>query len=490
MRGRQQFRFDDFQRGVNALDAPYLLADGLARDARNVVSTRRGSLAKRRGCTPFCPTTDELTGLWGFQSPQKMVASTTTGKILGIAANGTVTTLKTGVTNTPWCWVAGPALGDNYPLYGTSLGLTDIPQRWNGVAGSTVNWTKGDGSPMPRALYLLYAGNRMWFAHVSGDGSAVLWSDLGNPTSMPAANITRFDPDDGEYMSGIGTARQYVLVFKPSKSWVIYDLDTSANRVLSKSVGCVSHRSIVETPKGTFWLSRDGVYSTDGNDLTKVSDAITPLLRALPAAGLASASGAFFEDHYLLSASTTGGRNDIVFDLDLQTGAWWVHTMPVAMFAAWAPSTARLLYGAKAASSGAVLRCLVDGVTTDEGQPFSSYWQSSWHTFGSTTNRKRVRQVHFDGTGRVLFRLAKGFSPGAELIRDIDFDTAGGAFGVNDGGLWGVNDGSFWGGDLELGEVECYTPGVARAWSVIVGNDTADDFAIHSYTFNVDQRKD
>jgi hypothetical protein len=77
-----------------------------------------------------------------------------------------------------------------------------------------------------------------------------------------------------------------------------------------------------------------------------------------------------------------------------------------------------------------------------------------------------------------------------ELVQDINFSAVDGFWGVNDGGEWGVNDGGFWGGSFDLAEVECYSPGVARAWSVTLGNESADPFTVHSYTFNVDFRKD
>lgn len=490
MRGKFQYRFDRFDRGVNTNVGPYLLEDGFGRDARNVVSTERGSLAKRRGSTVLCSPSEEIKGLAAFDSPAVMIAHSAS-KLFGIASDGTISTLASGLADSPWSWVAAPSPDlAGYTLYGTSLGLGDVPRRWNGSAGSVVTWTKLDASPMHRANYLLYAGTRMWLAHLSGDGSAVRWSDLGAPCSYPSENITRFDPDDGFNISGLGSVGPYVLVFKPTKIWKIYDLDTSANTPLSRAIGCVSHRSIVETPKGTLWLSRDGVYSTDGSSIAKVSEAINPTLRALPAGTLGNATATYFEGHYLLSCSTSGGRNDITFDLDLETGAWWIHTIPAAQFATWTPSSSTRLYAAKAASTAKVLRCLVDGETQDEGAPFTSYWKSAWHTFGSTNTRKRVRQVHFDGTGRILFRIGRSFAAGTDLVEDIDFAQEDGYFGIDDGGLFGDDDGGYYGGSFELGEVEAYSLGVGRAFSVQLGNATADDFAVHSYTFSVDRRKD
>lgn len=491
MRGKP-FTFDDFSKGLNLRDAPYLVDSGFGRDGRNVVGTERGALRKRHGSTAFCSPAAEVLGLFACGSVAKLIASTSVGTLLGIAGDGATTTLAT--TPTPaedWCWVEAPTSGGQGPFYGTSLGLSNMPQSWDGVAGSTAAWTFSGGStPVHRALYLTYAGTRVWMAHISGDGSAIRWSEIGDPRTYPAANITRFDPEDGDFLSGIGTVGSYVLVFKPTKTWAVHDLDTSANRPLSRSIGCVSHRSIAETPKGTMWLSREGVYRTNGQGIEKLSDAIDPLLSGLPAGALRKAAACYFDEHYYLAVSTAGGRNDLLLDYDVAQGAWWIHTLAVAQPVVWEPSSGPELYAAKASATPRVLKLFVPGVMMDEGVPFDTYWKSAWHVFKTPYLRKRMRQAHFDGTGRILFRVAKGFTRSDELSRDIDFAQADGFWGVNDGTDWGDNDGGLWGGTLELGEAEAYSQGVSRAWSVVVGNASDDDFRIDQYTLSMTTRKD
>jgi hypothetical protein len=102
------------------------------------------------------------------------------------------------------------------------------------------------------------------YGAVADPGSALVFSDLGDPRAWPAANIVLFDPNDGESITGIGECGAGLLVFKPSKAWLVYDLDTGANRPLGAGVGCISHRSIAVTPYGTVWAGVKQVWVSDG----------------------------------------------------------------------------------------------------------------------------------------------------------------------------------------------------------------------------------
>lgn len=475
--------FRDFSKGINLRDAPYLVDTGYARDARNVRSTERGALRRRPGSTAFCSPAAEVKGLFAAETPTKMIA-TTASSVLGIAADGTITTLATGLDDAPWCWVRAPATGGKGPFFGCN-GLS-AAQAWDGVAASSVAWAPT--YPGTFAFkYMTVAGNRVWVI-TTGDG--LLWSNVGDPTVFPSANVTEFDPSDGQDLSGIGTVGPYVLVFKPGKTWVVYDLNTSANRPLSRAIGCVSHRSIAETPKGTFFLSREGVYRTDGQALEKVSGVLDPLIAALPASKLGGAAGCYFDGSYYLAVCQGGTRNDLLLEYDLDTGAWWIHTFAVAQPAVWTPGSSTYLYAAKASATAKVLRIMADGVTTDENSAFEAYWKSAWHAFDTPFLRKRMRQVHMDGMGVVTLQVAKNFRRTETDVKDIDFAEAEGYWETDDDTDWEVDDGRVWEGDLELGEVEAFSLGTARAFSVIVRSDTDDDFRVDQYTTVTTMRKD
>jgi hypothetical protein len=101
-----------------------------------------------------------------------------------------------------------------------------------------------------------------------------------------------------------------------------------------------------------------------------------------------------------------------------------------------------------------------------------------------------LRLIHFDGKGRIQVSVAKTFSRSVDLLADVSFAASDGAYGTNDGTLYGVNDGTLYGGAADVSEARIVTPGVARAWSVVVANTTADPFEVESINFALTGRKD
>jgi hypothetical protein len=86
--------------------------------------------------------------------------------------------------------------------------------------------------------------------------------------------------------------------------------------------------------------------------------------------------------------------------------------------------------------------------------------------------------------------VATDFARGATTSLDHTFSAESALFGVNDGSAFGVNDGSVFGGPADVVEARALNLGVARAWSMMFGNDTADPLEIDSYTLMVSNRKD
>jgi hypothetical protein len=483
----------DFHGGINVEAGPYALRDEEARDARNFVSTVRGALRKRDGIQTLATVGTTLTGLFAALSPTLLVAAGGT-VLYSVTAAGVVATIKTGMANgARWSWVQAPIISGQGPLYGVNG--TDI-QQWDGAAGSTSAWTAASGTLPAGAKYLVYHGLRVWaagmasYGSVADPGSTVVASELGDPRTWPSNLVFEFDPGDGEQITGIGTVGPYVLVAKPSKLWLIYDTVTGANRPLAKNVGCVAHRSIVETSFGTFFQGKDGVYRTDGSTVDSVSAGrLTPLFTTIPAGARDKSAAGFWNGRYFLSIPSTGLVNDLTLEFDVVRDAWWPHTVGEAGWATWEQGGLSVLYGARAGGS-TIDRMFVPGELRDNGNVFSAYWKQPWQTFGDPIRRKRIRLIHFDGKGRVQVSVAKTFSHSAEQLADVSFASNDGVAGVNDGTLAGADDGSLAGGALDVAEARIVTPGVARAWSVQIANSTADALEIDSINFALTGRKD
>jgi hypothetical protein len=486
--------FNDFSGGLDTKSAPYLVQNKFARDCRNVVTTLNGAIKKRAGnqtfASVFAGTPTVLTSLFGMQATTVLIA-TGAAKMYSISTGG-VSTDITGASvltsGTRWHFAEAPASGGQGPLY--AVNGTDIPKQWTG-AGSIADWTATTGA-VPNGKFILYVKNRVLIAGVPGTPHRLYASALGDPRNWgTAANqgwVVDLDPNDGDQITGIGVVGPYVMVFKNEKAFTVYDLDTGANRRLSTNVGCAAHRSIAESPQGLFFLTPDrGVYATDGVNLRKVSDRITPTLDAVTASARANAAGVFLNDHYYLSVSTGGATNNLTLDYDFNAGSWWAHSNAANQWATWRPAGGLELYAVQAAAA-VVDKSYVPGLLQDNGVNFTAYWRSPWIAFQEPYVRKRVRQMHMDGRGVVDVYVSRDFRSGDELLGasvfQLPIPTSFGDATTTFGGT-----GVF--GDAASQDQRVFpTLGVGRSFSVLVQGASNNDLEVDSMSLFIQRRKD
>lgn len=488
MRGTP-LRLSDFRGGLNTRDAPYLQEPNQARDLLNVVSTKQGAIRKRDGVATFATPPAELLSLAPCEgTATKFLVGANATNLYSINGAGAVTSIKGAltITNGRWEFTSAPASGGQGPLYG--INGTDQAVQWTG-AGNAATWTASVGA-VPNGRFIKYLANRVIVAGVAASPSRVFAATPGDARNWGTAAgqgwVIDLDPDDGDAITGLGTIGAYLLVFKRDKIFVVYDLETGANRRLAIGTGSTAGRSIVETPQGTVFLTPDkGVWRTDGNRLDRVSELVTPTIANIVTSQVVNACGAFVNDRYYLAFCDSGGSNNKVLDLDLQLGSWWLHTIASNQLVIGHLNTVAEAYSAKAGSAF-VDRCFVPGVVQDNGTNYTSTWKGAWLTNKAPFLRKRVRQVHVDGSGSVDLLLTRDFAAADELAKGDLFKTNTTTFGGT--GLFGV-DGVF--GDLTtLQEARKFTPGVGRAWSVGFSKTTNATFEIDSFTVAFTPRTD
>jgi hypothetical protein len=483
MRG-QPVLFRDFAGGVNRQAAPYALEPNEARDARNVVSTQAGAVRKRNGILTFAAPAAALHSLAALPNPAFLVG-VAGNKIYSISPAAVITDITAALAVTPgqrWEFALAPASGQG-PLFG--MNGVDPPIAWSG-AGNAVAWTATSGV-LPNGKYLTVAANKVFVAGMAANPSRLAWCDIAAPRAWPAANVVDFDPEDGEELSGIGTIGPYVVVFKPSKTWIVYDLETGANRRIGDNAGCVAHRSIVETPVGTLFLSKDqGVMETNGQSVKRVSDRVKPELDAIAVGQRSLAAGAFIGGHYYLSIAQGGAANDLTLDYDLLTDSWWLHSLGTADFAVWeAGAAAPSLFGAKAAAA-IVDKLFVAGIGQDNGANFVAYWKGAYLPFGIPAKRKRIRQARVDGSGTFDVLIGRDFSVGESFVKSVDFLAGASLFG-GAGAFGGA--GVF--GDAQLvQQATAPSLGIGRAFSIVFRSQSPNPFEVESYTLAIAKRED
>lgn len=494
--------FRNFQGGLNTLDSVYELGDDEARALQNMLTTARGGVFKRPGSQVWAPTAAQIKSLYPSNNPKFMIAGSAS-VLYSIDASKAVVQLATGLSSGAWQWINAPVDGGQGPLYG----MNGVEARYtNGTLAGTGTWTSSAGT-LPIGKYLVYNQRHVF---VAGMASYLSFSDPGSVLAVTNVGTARdftfstakgyaveFDPGDGEAISGIGTIGPYVVVFKPSKAWLVYDLDTGANRRLGQNVGCVSPRSIVETPMGTFFLSKDqGVMVTTGQDAKRVSDKIVPTIYSLNYGKLSEVVGNFWNQHYFLSISQGGSNNDLLLDYDMKAQSWWQHTIPEQDLAVWQPSSQPLLFGAKGGAQ-AVRQLFIPGLFQDDvpaaggaGTDFIANWKGPFQVFGAPHLKKRMHEIRIDGHGKLKVGTAIDFQRSDPLLTTFNFPSEAGQWGVNDGSLWGVNDGTLWGGGQDVREGSFPISTVARAFSLVVQCDTNDPMEMDSYTMAYTMRKD
>jgi hypothetical protein len=465
-----------------------------------------------------------------------IVASGT--KLYSVTEAGEVTEIGSGFTEGKrWSLVQAAsgtrvALGPIYLSNGT-----DAPQSWTGAAKNTAvaEWTskpEGEFVAVPKAKYLVYAGNRVWAGGLSeaGNEAAIRWSGLaakageGNvadPTEWPKANIVWFDKDDGTPITGLGTVGSYLLVFKAHKTWVVFDLVEGENRRISGTTGCVSHRSIVETPMGTFFLSSDqGVFVTNGSKVQEMSRNVRPILqgtdpvssRAAKQNQLESAAGAYLNGHYYLSYTAQDGSMKTL-DYDTQLKSWWLHDLAGNHWAVWEPPTGSpQLYVVPNVAKTGVVRAFVPEVYRDSGSTYTgrkveveqhkeetitvtltAYWSACWepfwqyfmrHRFQQPQIKKRIRTLFLDAKGEVEGYAWRNFGTKPQRLKGVveNKDVATESTYTPKPGPPAVTS-------PEYQAVRFYSLGTGRVWSFMFANQTAEPFEVDTYACDLEFRK-
>jgi hypothetical protein len=493
MRG-QPFRYVDFRGGLNVKAAPYLIGENQCRDCLNVVSTVRGSIKKRNGNLTFAQnfpaSPASLTSLFPFENGTTRFLIAVGGtKIYSISTGGVIQDIGGGVpvtNNSRWEFALAAPSGGQGPMYG--INGTDTPKFWSG-AGSVGSWTASVGT-VPNGKYITYASNRIFIAGTAANPSRLYFSDIGDPRSWTTTNVVDLDPSDGMAISGIARVGDSLLVFKPTKTYLIYDLDTGANRALSRSIGCVAPRSIAEGPDGIYFASEDqGVFVATQSRITRLSDEVQPLFDEITPSVKNLCAGVFYKDHYYLSCPYDGATtNSTTLTYDITTKSWWKHSNNAIQFALWRQAEgANLELYAAQASTPIVDKCYVDGVFQDNGANFQTFWTGPWLAFKEPYRHKRLRQVHIEGHGHVDVYHAQNFLQSLSLVKSDVFSlvsTGNHLFG--DATLFG--GGEIFGDQIQQGEVRIYSLGVARSFSVKFLNSDSNDVEIDAYTMMITPR--
>ena len=149
----------------------------------------------------------------------------------------------------------------------------------------------------------------------------IVQANPDQPYAAPESNTADVDDD----ITGGGVAAQNTIIFTDSRTYRLQGFyDSTGNGgitpiEISRTVGCVSHKSIVQTQQGLFWAARDGFYFTDGYQVLRISEDIPTTYQAIVASATQAKRiyGTYdpFTKQVLwgVTSDSTGTDNDKIF---------------------------------------------------------------------------------------------------------------------------------------------------------------------------------
>jgi hypothetical protein len=179
----------------------------------------------------------------------------------------------------------------------------------------------------PATNILTVHGNRVYCA-VNAD---LHYSALAKPedwTTASDAGTIAIGSAKGD-LTCLVSYNNHVVIFTMTSMHELYGKGPSTFQIVdvSNSVGCVSHFAAAEVNGILYWLGRDGVYSYNGAEITKISDPfINETLDKMISAGLEQdqyCAGSYAGKYYL-SYHTTDNEADMDWiEYDTQREQWY-----------------------------------------------------------------------------------------------------------------------------------------------------------------------
>jgi hypothetical protein len=437
-------QFNSFAGGLNLRDKADVVGDSEAIDLLNVTFTERGAIRQRDGYADL--TASSLTnrvdslGLFSTTSGTRHILAGCGTRLEAINTGGSVVASKTGLAGGPYTFArfAAPSTELSYAGNGS-----DTLQKWDGAAWTsgaataTVNGTAASAMPKAASICVTSNTNRLvatgyGTGTTSGPGgttsnpSRVHFSNVGAPetwetdgSSGRGANFVDLTPGDGEQVMAAVTWRELTFVFKESKFFVFYGESTQSNgtpvfnyRAVTAGIGLAAKQAVCVARDGVYFMSRQGVYLTNGGEPKLVSDKVKPIwdqnpevyFQSLPMnlAQIALCRLAWHNEQlYLAFPSGTATANDRVLVYDTQHQWWSLYDLPASALISFQRSDQPEFTFGYASGNNRIGRLVASQTVDLTATVITSRYQSGWGDYGSPTV-KFVRETRMWGTGAMI----------------------------------------------------------------------------------------
>jgi hypothetical protein len=209
--------------------------------------------------------------------------------------------------------------------------MTDATALINGTLLYTNSGVLDNDTP-PLAKYITIVNGVAYYGNIKQGAQTfknrVQQSVANDPDSCPGALFVDFLDE----VTGLSSYNDNPIVFTKSH---VYRLNGQYSALgqgqvtyedITKTVGCVSHQSIVQTRYGVFWAGNDGFYWTDGFNFLKVSDNLNERYKTfVTTATSASRIWGTYDTkdnrvYWAVTANASSPDNDSFLVLDLRWG--------------------------------------------------------------------------------------------------------------------------------------------------------------------------
>jgi hypothetical protein len=138
-----------------------------------------------------------------------------------------------------------------------------------------------DYTQPPECKFLAQLNGCVYYGNIKDSASDIFPNRIiqSAPDQIYAANEAFQTDVDGD-ITGLGVAGQVMVVFTANSTTRLDGVYDSTGRggsfksEVSRTVGCVNHKSIVQTQEGIFFAAKDGFYFTDGYKVMRISEDI------------------------------------------------------------------------------------------------------------------------------------------------------------------------------------------------------------------------
>lgn len=453
----KELYIQDLSKGLDTLSPDISIDPREAPTALNVEYIERGYPSKRRGITSVISDAPEsLDGIGTFVTAagNKYIVYISDGIVKRVSGSSSVTI--TGVTLTDGLNCTFTQVLDKLFIHN---GTDNMCQ----VTNALVLSQPANGKI---AKFGINFKSRHVVAGNSSSPSTLYYSVTADPSDFSSAGSGSFavQNNDGDKITGLCVYQDALFVFKERAIYKMVEDSTGATlfsgvELVTRGMGCVSHKTIESVENDIFFLGRKGGGNVSVNVLgnesgyfdvlrtKELSSRIQPDLSNINSSQLERSSAIFYDNKYILAIADGGSSvNNIVFVYHRPYMAW-------ARWEGWYPNSFTVIQDSNGAdhlyfaddNSTYVMEALPNGVYSDNNQAYTFRWRSKkispdnnwdktniWHnltlhfrkTIGSVT-----LYVYIDGTkynyGVIDFAVGTG-GFNIDEFNSIEFnDTSG-----------------------------------------------------------------